>query len=61
MRRIALALMVLAGLGDTTAATASWTVALPFTPKAQQIRSMDIHSRPNRPLHVYGNMVRRGR
>jgi hypothetical protein len=32
---------------------------LPFGPEAAQIRQMDITQRPYRPLHVYGNTVRR--
>jgi len=28
-------------------------------PARQQIKSLPIESRPNRPLHVYGNSVRR--
>ncbi len=47
-------------LASAVPAQAAWTVALPFTPRAQAIRSMDINSRPNRPLHIYGTMVRRG-
>ncbi|MBS0211361.1 MAG: hypothetical protein JSS27_20655 [Planctomycetes bacterium] len=61
MKRIAL-LLAAAGVWmalEVISAQASWTVALPGTPRAQAIRAMDIHSRPNRPLHIYGTMVRR--
>jgi len=27
--------------------------------RRREIKSMDIHERPNRPIHVYGNTVRR--
>jgi hypothetical protein len=59
MRRF-VPLLVILGLAISSVGTAqaAWTVAIPGSPKAQQIRSMDIHSRPNRPLHVYGNAVR---
>jgi hypothetical protein len=59
MRIFVLAAAVLAMVLVENASAARWTVALPGTPRAQQIRSMDIMSRPNRPLHFYGNIVRR--
>jgi hypothetical protein len=62
MKRILLSLAIAAvwTLVELASASAAWTVAVPFSPKAQAIRSQDIMSRPNRPLHVYGTMVRRG-
>jgi hypothetical protein len=35
-----------------------WTIALPFTKEARRIHSHDLMDRPNRPLHIYGNIVR---
>ncbi|HEX4132039.1 MAG TPA: hypothetical protein VHZ24_18545 [Pirellulales bacterium] len=61
MRRLLLSVVALSvAFLSIGTASAAWTVALPGSSKARQIRSMDIHSRPNRPLHFYGNVVRAG-
>lgn len=58
-----LALLVLAGLGSAQRATAQdpgWSpVIVPTGAYRDQIKSMPIEQRPYRPLHFYGNSVRR--
>ena len=58
MRRIVIALVMVAGLIDIASARAGWTVAPPGTEKSKEIKEMDILDRPNRVLHFYGDTVR---
>ena len=63
MRRILLAMgivVVVEMIGAGSAWANSWTIARPNSPRGQEIHSMDILARPNRPLHFYGDTVRLG-
>lgn len=60
----ALTLMLAVALLETTAMAEPKSVADPDATVARgdrrkEIKSLDIHDRPNRPLHFYGNTVRR--
>ncbi len=45
-------------LGVGVAEAAPWTIAPPGTERSKEIKAMDIMNRPNRPLHIYGDVVR---
>ena len=49
-------------LASEAASAAEPGYSLPITARGEvrdAIKSLDIHDRPNRPLHIYGNTVRR--
>ena len=54
-----LALVVMSPATELFARTPGTGPVLPFGSEAREIRSHDILHRPYRPLHVYGNTVRR--
>jgi hypothetical protein len=59
MRELVLAMVTLVGLvAVDSAVAANWTMAPPGSARSEEIKSQDILSRPNRPLHVYGDFVR---
>jgi hypothetical protein len=60
-RNVALALVLLfIGAANATAAEPGWSpVVVARGEYRQQIKSTPIEQRPYRPLHVYGNTVRR--
>jgi hypothetical protein len=57
MRYILAAVLVTVFLGPSLV-DAQWTIAPPGTKRSKEIKSMDILDRPNRPLHIYGTIVR---
>jgi hypothetical protein len=66
MRTIILAALTAAALLPCPSAGAAGTAGTGFDPRVvafgparEQIKSTPIEQRPNRPLHVYGNTVRR--
>jgi hypothetical protein len=58
MRYFILALIAVVVLVETGTARAAWTIAPPGTARSKEIHELNIMERPNRPLHVYGDVVR---
>ncbi len=58
MRYLIFVMVVLVGLIEIGSAQAAWTIAPPGTDRSKEIKAMNIMERPNRPLHVYGDVVR---
>jgi hypothetical protein len=59
VRCLLLGLVVIAGMAGVQSAFAeNWTVAPPGTERSKEIKAMNILDRPNRPLHIYGDVVR---
>jgi len=61
LRRLAVLALLLAALGEVRPADASDfdPRVITFGDARQEIKSTPVTQRPNRPLHVYGNTVRR--
>ena len=60
LRRLAVAALLLAPVADRPARAADFDPrVITFGDSRQEIKSMPMTQRPNRPLHVYGNTVRR--
>jgi hypothetical protein len=62
LQSFAAAIVSILVLASGTATAAELGDSLPIVARGEvrdAIKSQDIHDRPNRPLHVYGNTVRR--
>lgn len=59
MRRVALVAVVAAATAAPAGGAGFDPRVITFGSERDQIKSIPIEERPNRPLHVYGNAVRR--